>query len=89
MKRKKLNKLFRIKRMTVQGGGLTNGSFLNAGLIDELSLIIVPVADGEIGTQSVFDIHSQDKKKQSVKLKLKSSKQYRKECLWLRFAISN
>lgn len=85
----KLNKLFGIKRMTVQGGGINNGSFLSAGLLDELSLIIVPVADGEVGTSSVFDIPKEKKKKTFTKLKLKSTKRYMKDCMWLKFSVQN
>jgi hypothetical protein len=32
-----------------------DGSFLAAGVIDELSLLFAPVADGSIGTPSLFD----------------------------------
>ncbi len=85
----KLNKLFGIKRMTVQGGGICNGSFLNAGLLDELSLIVVPVADGEMGGSTVFDILPEQKKQLSIKLKLKSARRYRKEYMWLKFLIQN
>ncbi len=85
----KLNKLFGVKRMTVQGGGIVNGSFLNAGLIDELSLIIAPVADGEMGTSSVFDIPPGQKKKPSIKLSLKSAERYKDDFMWLKFAIEN
>lgn len=35
----KLNKLFGIKRLVVQGDGTTNGFFLNAGLLDESGLV--------------------------------------------------
>lgn len=84
----KLNKLFGIKRLVVQGGGTTNGFFLNAGLLDELSLVIAPVADGEIGIQSVFDILPKQKKKPSIKLKLKSARRYKKDFIWLKFLIS-
>ena len=35
-----------IKRLEVNGGGVTNGAFLRAGLIDEISLVIFPAADG-------------------------------------------
>lgn len=75
--------------MTVQGGGINNGSSLNAGLLDELSLIIVPVADGEIGTSSVFNIPPGQKKKPGRKLKLKSAERYKKEYMWLKFIVQN
>ena len=32
-----------------------SGSFLRAGLIDEFSLALAPVADGTIGTPTVFE----------------------------------
>ena len=85
----KLNRLFGVKRITVQGGGTNNGSFLNAGLIDELSLVIMPYADGETGIQSVFDITTRDKKKLSHKLKLLSHKLHKKQYVWLKYAIEN
>lgn len=85
---KKLNKLFGVKRMTVQGGGITNGSFLNAGLLDELSLIIVPIADGEIGISSVFDIPPKQKQITTQKLQLKFAKRYRQNYMWLKFLVS-
>jgi 2,5-diamino-6-(ribosylamino)-4(3H)-pyrimidinone 5'-phosphate reductase len=84
----KLRRLFGIKRLTVQGGGITNGAFLNAGLLDELSLIIVPVADGEIGISSVFDIPPAIKKKKGIKMKLRSTRRFRKDYVWLNYSIS-
>ena len=39
----KLNKLFNIKRVLLEGGSIINGSFLKENLIDELSLVIVPL----------------------------------------------
>lgn len=85
----RLNKLFGVKRITVQGGGRNNGSFLNAGLIDELSLIVMPFADGEIGIPSVFDIDKKSKRRKSVKLRLKSTRRYRKDHIWLKYDVLN
>jgi riboflavin biosynthesis pyrimidine reductase len=39
----------------VNGGGITNGAFLRAGLIDEISLAIFPAIDGTKGAPSVFE----------------------------------
>jgi riboflavin biosynthesis pyrimidine reductase len=39
----------------VNGGGVTNGAFLRAGLIDEISLAIFPAVDGTKGSSSSFD----------------------------------
>lgn len=43
---KKLRALLGVERLMVAGGGITNGSFLAEGLIDELSIVVAPVADG-------------------------------------------
>lgn len=39
----------------VAGGGMINWSFLQEGLIDELSLVIAPVADGGTDSVSIFE----------------------------------
>ena len=43
------------QRILLEGGGVTNGEFLRAGLIDEVSLAIFPAIDGARGAPSVFD----------------------------------
>jgi riboflavin biosynthesis pyrimidine reductase len=50
-----LNRELGVKRLLLEGGGGTNGAFLRAGLIDELSLILCPAVDGAKGAPSVFD----------------------------------
>ena len=50
-----LNRELGIKRLLLEGGGKANGSFLRAGLVDELSLAIVPAVDGAKGAPHVFD----------------------------------
>ena len=44
-----------VRTLMLEGGGGINGSFLRAGLIDEVSLLVAPVADGRLGTPSLFD----------------------------------
>lgn len=44
-----------VERLLIEGGGGVNGSFLRAGLIDELNLILNPVVDGARGAPSIFD----------------------------------
>jgi len=50
-----LNQELRIKRLLLEGGGVRNGAFLRAGLIDEISLAIFPAVDGAKGAPCVFD----------------------------------
>ncbi|WP_347557505.1 RibD family protein [Robbsia sp. KACC 23696] len=51
----KLHKEFGIKRLLLEGGGAINGAFLDAGLIDEISQLIVPFADGSADTHTLFE----------------------------------
>src|SRR5438477_373935 len=46
-----------IKRLEVNGGGITNGAFLRAGLVDEISLAIFPV-DGSQGARFDSESHT-------------------------------
>jgi riboflavin biosynthesis pyrimidine reductase len=50
-----LNRELGIQRVLLEGGGVTNGAFLRAGLIDEISLAIFPAVDGAKGAPCVFD----------------------------------
>ena len=50
-----LNRELRIERLLIEGGGKSNGSFLRAGLIDEISLTVSPAIDGARGGPHVFD----------------------------------
>lgn len=50
----KLSALFPIKTLMIAGGGITDWAFLQQNLIDELSLVLVPVANGR-KSASIFD----------------------------------
>jgi riboflavin biosynthesis pyrimidine reductase len=49
-----LNRELGIERLLLEGGGGSNGAFLRAGLIDEISLAICPAVDGAKGAPSIF-----------------------------------
>lgn len=85
----KLNSLFGIKKCRIDGGGTVNGSFLKAGLIDEVSHIVVPIADGAMETPAVFDVEVGHTKRMAKKLKLKSVKRLPKNVLWIRYLVKN
>lgn len=46
---------FGVKRLVVVGGGNINGGFLEARLIDEVSVMVAPGIDGRRGMTAVFD----------------------------------
>lgn len=46
---------FGANSLALQGGAITNGAFLKAGLIDEISVRIYPGIDGLTGVASIFE----------------------------------
>ena len=50
-----LNTELGIDRLLLEGGGHLNGGFLRAGLIDEISLMLVPAIAGASGAPAVFE----------------------------------
>ena len=55
-----LNRELGLERLLLEGGGGSNGAFLRAGLIDEISLAICPAIDGAKGAPSIFDSSDKD-----------------------------
>ncbi|MGN6368790.1 MAG: dihydrofolate reductase family protein [Phycisphaerae bacterium] len=83
----KLATLFNIKTARVDGGGHTWGVFLKANLLDEISHVIVPTADGALGTPTMFDIDHGRTNRQRPALQLKSLKRLPNSVLWLRYRV--
>jgi riboflavin biosynthesis pyrimidine reductase len=81
-----LGKLFGIRTLLLEGGGHINGAFLQAGLVDEFSLLVVPGIDGRHEIPAVFDGLSQSKKK-AVPLRLISLERRKRDTLWLRYEV--
>jgi len=50
-----LGEHFGIRTLLLEGGGHINGAFLEAGLVDEVSLLMVPGIDGRREVPAVFD----------------------------------
>lgn len=84
---RKLYTLFGIKRIRIDGGGHVNGSFLKAGLIDEFSLVLAPLADGTIGAPTVFEAEVGYGKRKATHFKLKSVKKIFNDFLWIRYQV--
>ena len=82
----KLRTAFGIRKLLLEGGGKINGSFLAADLIDELSVLIAPVADGGVGTPTLFDAKSG--RGVARALRLISVAKLRGDVVWLRYKVS-
>jgi riboflavin biosynthesis pyrimidine reductase len=86
-----LNRELGIERLLIEGGGVSNGSFLRAGLIDEISLAICPVVDGARGVPHVFDSHDEDAELRAplLAMTLASSEVLDGGAVWLRYRLRN
>jgi 2,5-diamino-6-(ribosylamino)-4(3H)-pyrimidinone 5'-phosphate reductase len=75
---------FGIHTLLLEGGGHINGGFLQAGLIDEVSLLLLPGIDGRHEIAATFDgLKATDHT--AVPLKLKSVERRDNDALWLRY----
>ena len=77
---------FGIRTLLLEGGGHINGAFLQAGLVDEVSLLMVPGIDGRHDIPAVFDGVSPSRNK-AVPLRLKSVEQRGRDALWIRYKV--
>ncbi|HEX2865228.1 MAG TPA: dihydrofolate reductase family protein, partial [Deinococcales bacterium] len=77
---------FGISTLLLEGGGHVNASFLQAGLVDEVSLLLAPVVDARRGIATVFD-GLEGEGWAPTSLKLRSVEQRPGEILWLRYDV--
>jgi riboflavin biosynthesis pyrimidine reductase len=76
-----------VRTLLLEGGGRINGGMLRAGLIDEVSLLLAPVADGRMGTPALFDVLGEDAT--PCRLALQSVEQRAGDVVWLRYRVDN
>jgi riboflavin biosynthesis pyrimidine reductase len=82
---KKIRERFGVRTLMLEGGGRINGGMLRDRLIDEVSLLVVPVADGGIGSPALFDIDDKDFK--PPRLLLKAVERRTSGILWVRYGV--
>ncbi|HWA35624.1 MAG TPA: hypothetical protein VG737_15890, partial [Cyclobacteriaceae bacterium] len=60
---------------------------LKAGLIDEISVVLAPIADGTIGSLVAFEAEAGYGKRKATHLKIKSMKKIYDDFLWIRYDV--
>jgi 2,5-diamino-6-(ribosylamino)-4(3H)-pyrimidinone 5'-phosphate reductase len=84
----KLHDKFKLKKVLLEGGGVLNGAMLQAGLIDEISQIIVPIVDGGgPDVTGLFDSPGKTPGKAAAGLKLIAQETLKGGAQWLRFRV--
>ncbi|MNF53666.1 5-amino-6-(5-phosphoribosylamino)uracil reductase [compost metagenome] len=79
-----LNKELGCKRLIVEGGPHISGSFVHAGLVDEVSVLILPLVDGRGEHPASFEV-SPGVWKQPSHLILSSAEVQAGGAVWLRY----
>lgn len=83
-----LNRDLGIERLLLEGGGAINGALLQAGLVDELSLIVAPSVDGTPGSAALFDIHGGPGALSDVRMVLETCQALDDGYAWLRYRFA-
>ena len=80
----KIGEKLGVRTLMLEGGGGINGSMLRAGLVDEVSLLVAPVADGRVGSAALFDVGADAV---PARLALEQVERRAGDVLWLRFRV--
>mgnify|MGYP003061743222 CR=1 FL=1 len=83
----KLKGLFGIQVLMLGGGGVLNWSFLQAGLCDEVSIVVAPAADGNPTTQSLFLSKEGLSTDKAISFTLLGAQAAEGNALWLRYRV--
>ena len=76
---------FGVERVAVVGGGHINAGFLDAGLLDEVSVLLGPAIDGRGGMAAMFDGLPMDR--EPFQLKLEIVKSFDDGAIWIRYKV--
>ncbi len=76
---------FQVEGMGIVGGPKINTAFLEAGLLDEISILMGAGIDGRGGMPPVFD--GLDKNHKVIPLKLKDVKRFASDAIWMRYQV--
>lgn len=83
----KLYDLFGIETMLICGGGTINWTFLQQGMVDELSLLLAPVADGSPDTVSIFEQAAFLPEREPVSFHLKKAEPLKEDGIRLLYTV--
>lgn len=85
----KMKELFGIETLMLGGGGVLNWSFIQAGMCDEVSLVISASADGATTTPALFSVREGMTDDTPVSFQLKEVKAFDCGSVWLRYLVKN
>jgi riboflavin biosynthesis pyrimidine reductase len=84
---RKIGETFETKEIILGGGGTLNWSMIRAGLCDEISLVLMPTADGESHTNSLFEADEKHSAPAPYEFALKNIEPLEDGSVWLRYDV--
>jgi len=85
---KKIGSVFDVDEIMLGGGGALNWSFIQAGLCDEVSIVLTPAADGKKGVQTLFEADEHYTRALPTAFKLKEIQPLDDGSIWLRYEVT-
>jgi riboflavin biosynthesis pyrimidine reductase len=85
---RKMGSALGLRKLLLEGGGTFNGAMLQAGQIDEISQVIVPVVDGGVNVAGFFDIPGPAPRKAAASLRLIKQQKLAGGILWHRYRVT-
>lgn len=85
---RKIGQIFGMSEIVLGGGGGINWSFVQAGLCDELSIVLTPAADGRKDAQTLFEADDRYTAAIPTSFKLREVQPLADGSLWLRYAVT-
>lgn len=88
---KKVEEVFGVKHLLLEGGGLINGSFMHMGLVDGLSVVVYPGVDGKAGRPSIVECAEEayERPMENAKLELVDCEKLDAGFVWLNYKVHN
>lgn len=84
---RKIGEIFLTEEIILGGGGTLNWSMLRQGLCVELSLVLMPTADGERHTHSLFEANDDFATPAPYEFALKNVEALEDGSVWLRYGV--
>ncbi len=82
-----LRERFGVRNIRVDSGGALNGALLRAGLVDEVSVLVVPQLIGGEFPRSIFRASDLTCEEEVINLKLISCRELENGHVWLRYEV--
>ncbi|PWL16500.1 pyrimidine reductase [Falsochrobactrum shanghaiense] len=83
----KIQQIYGKNELLLNGGGGVNWSLLKQGLVDEVSIVMTPVADGSTDSASLFDGNPKYNDNDPVGFELIDTKKLPDGSVWLRYNV--